>query len=87
MTPEKAMWQAVLSLALRDATSTAQGRDRPRDRASADRWLTCGGESFESACECAGFEPDVIRNRYVGGHIDPRALRLDTKSRWARAAA
>lgn len=59
MTPERALWTAVVIQALSDAT----GIERlPRD--AARLWLLAGGRDFATVCGLAGIEASALR-RYA----------------------
>lgn len=68
-TPERQLWCAVLGRALEDALGNpgGVGDDSARHRAIAEAraWFVEDGFDFRRACEAAGIEPDVMRDRVL----------------------
>jgi hypothetical protein len=88
MSPERALWQAVLLRAVTDATAVdPAGDDSRRAKQDAIRWLTLGGRDFREVCSNAGMDPDFIQDAFLGGRIDPALLRAseETKQRNGKA--
>jgi hypothetical protein len=69
------MWQAVLDLLLRDATSKSESNQSFRNRRDADSYIRAGRKNFRMVCELAGFDPDHVRDAYVAGRISGEMLR------------
>jgi hypothetical protein len=76
MSPEQILWQSVLMQAARDATAPNPGdTETIRAKVEADAWFRRGGKQFRQVCMMAGFDPDFIRDAYIGGRIDGKLLR------------
>ena len=76
MSPEQILWQSVLMQAARDATAPNPGdKETIRAKVEADAWFRRGGKQFRQVCMMAGFDPDFIRDAYIGGRIDGKLLR------------
>ena len=65
--PERQLWCAVLGRALEDALGNPGGIGEARARSQAVRdarlWFAENGDDFRRACDAAGFEPDLLRDR------------------------
>lgn len=72
--PYRRMWQHVVLLAVRDAVVPYSSKDGKHNRIAADRWLRFGGKDFRQVCTSAGLDPDFIRDAYLSGRIDYKAL-------------
>ena len=82
MSPEQILWQSVLMQAARDATAPKPGdKETIRAKVEADVWFRRGGKQFRQVCMMAGFDPDFIRDAYIGGRIYGRLLRSSESRR------
>lgn len=65
--PERQLWCAVLDRALKDALGNPGGVSgafaQRRTVVEAQIWFQENGLDFRRACEAAGFEPDLLRDR------------------------
>ncbi len=61
--PEQALWRAVITQALMDASSQCKKSSSQRAREEAIIWLQGNTADFREVCENAGFEPDYIRKQ------------------------
>jgi thiamine monophosphate kinase len=68
------LWRAVIRRALVDAAYTGSHPELARDKASARNWLLNGGPDFEIACMFAGFDPEVLRERFRAKKIKGQHL-------------
>ena len=78
MTPEKALWQAVVLRMAEDATFVGDGSPsstRQQDRRDAQRWFARAGKDFHEVCELAGLNPEFVSEAANDGRIDGEALR------------
>ena len=68
-TPERQLWCAVLGRAVEDALGKPGGISgefaQTRAVLEARSWFLENGLDFRRACEAAGFEPDVLRERVL----------------------
>jgi hypothetical protein len=62
---ERALWRAVITQALMDASSHSQKMELKYEKSQALCWLTGNSEDFRSVCENAGFDPLYIRQQAV----------------------
>lgn len=75
----RALWIAVLTIAVRDAEARLTG-DAHRhtegkvNRAQACAWFERGGRDFETVCTLAGLEPSAVREAWIAGRLNRRAL-------------
>jgi hypothetical protein len=68
---EQDLWQAVLLQAVKDAvTPGAYSEADRRAHHEAKAWLERGGEDFREVCNLAGFDPEHVRDCYLGGRIN-----------------
>ena len=82
MSPEQILWQSVVLQAARDATAPkSKNIYTNRAKIEADVWFRRGGKQFRQVCMMAGFDPDFIRDAYIGGRIDGRLLRSSESRR------
>jgi len=67
--PERQMWCAVLNRALQDAlddpTESYQHHVRDQLRHAAREWFIRSDADFEAACNGAGYDPAVVRERFL----------------------
>lgn len=69
MSSESALWSAVVSQAISDATANVSSvgpsgyKTAVLLRDQARRWLLSGSKDFRLVCEFAGLEPDAVRER------------------------
>lgn len=60
---EAALWQAVITQALMDASSGSRKHEARHEREEAQRWLCGMSKDFVQVCLNAGLEPDYVRTR------------------------
>jgi hypothetical protein len=67
--PERQLWCAVIGRALQDALDNAEANSemaqRERIRSEARSWFVQNGEDFQAACNAAGIEPSLLRQRVM----------------------
>jgi hypothetical protein len=80
----KSLWRAVIRRALVDAAYTGSHPELARDKVAARNWLLNGGPDFEIACMYAGFDPDILRERFRERKIKGQHLMEVQKSRRGR---
>lgn len=66
---ERDLWQAVVTLAISDATSTSDSYQAKIERRNAQDWITSNGWHFKFVCTQAGLDPEAVRDRYMSGQI------------------
>lgn len=59
-TPQRALWRAVISQAIADATLSGASRKAARERDRARAWFNLANGDFREVCECADVEPDKV---------------------------
>jgi len=62
--PEEKLWRGVLVNAFEDAASTSQERKPSIYKCDAHDWIMSNVTDFVQVCYYAGFEPDVVKERY-----------------------
>lgn len=72
---EQALWRAVITQALMDASSRSRKMEAKYEKSQALCWLTGFGDDFKTVCDFAGFNPDYIRENSI------EALKRDCKWR------
>jgi hypothetical protein len=87
---ERQLWCAVIDRALQDATRHPAEwgeltKEQARERTDARRWFTDNGGHFRHACESAGIDADVLRNRVLqlieqGEALHARPVAVDSGS-------
>lgn len=78
MTPEKRLWQQVVLQAVLDATHANDGENSPEQfRATRDarRWIEGNGRDYQRVCSLAGIDHEMIRDAFMAGRINRKALR------------
>jgi hypothetical protein len=63
--PEQKLFRAVIALAFDDARSTTRSRIAAVLKSKAHRWFTNGGKDFILICSLAGFNPQVVKDKYL----------------------
>ena len=87
MTGERRLWQAVLALAIADATSKSQTNFAIQNRDPADSWIRDGRKDFREVCAMAGLDPNAVREAYVQGRVDGSLLVYHREPRQQKGAA
>jgi hypothetical protein len=62
--PEQKLFRAVIALAFDDARSITRSRIAAVLKSKAHRWFTNGGKDFILICSLAGFNPQVVKDKY-----------------------
>ncbi|MBN8531852.1 MAG: hypothetical protein J0L97_08355 [Alphaproteobacteria bacterium] len=62
---EVGLWRAVICQAFLDATCSPRNRFQRHDKEMALAWFRGRSSDFYQVCECAGFEPDYVRERFA----------------------
>lgn len=65
ISPEQKIFKAVIMLAFEDARSLTRSRTAAVLKSKAHRWFTDGGKDFVLICNLAGYEPNLIKDRYL----------------------
>ncbi len=95
LTPETLLWQTVVLVAVTDAVTPVLAQAHQGSNAStsaidqrhARAWITGNGDDYRATCTLAGIDPDMLRDRYLAGQIDPRTLvNVQLLGRWKGAA-
>ena len=60
---EMALWQAVITQALMDASCNSHKYEAKLEKLKATRWLLGGGKDFIAVCHHAGLEPSYVREK------------------------
>jgi hypothetical protein len=94
MSPERRLWQAVITQAVRDAESVTSTRLKaPGDTLfdgsrAARQWLVKAGTDFRLVCALAGWEPDFISEAFRDGRLTgAKLVSEDAQKRRERRAA
>jgi hypothetical protein len=74
---EQALWCAVITQAMIDATSNQRKPEAIHQKMDATRWLTGNSPDFIEVCERAGLPPDYVRKRAKKALTNPGAWRTD----------
>ena len=72
---ERALWRAVITQALMDASSRSKKMELKYEKSQALCWLTIQNDDFRAVCENAGFDPIYIRDESI------KALKRDCQWR------
>ncbi len=75
MSPERALWSAVINQAIIDALAPATDIESRRAHLSAVRWFRHPGRDFRLACACAGVDPDAVSAKVTAALSDPAKAR------------
>lgn len=76
---EMALWQAVITQALMDASCNSHKYEAKLEKLKATRWLLGGSKDFVTVCYHAGLEPSYVREKI--------RLALSRNCRWRADAA
>ena len=60
---ETALWRAVITQALMDASSNSSKEEAKNDRMQALRWLCGNNRDFKTVCYYAGYDPSYLRKK------------------------
>lgn len=60
---ETALWVAVITQAMMDATSRCKKSESRYNKHEATYWLTGNSKDFIDVCLCAGMNPDYVRRK------------------------
>ena len=63
MSPEQALWTAVLHQAFADARRPLTREQDQYDFDRARRWFRVGGRHFQDVCHMAGCDPEYVRDK------------------------
>ena len=63
MSPEQALWTAVLHQAWSDARKPLTREQDQYDFERARRWFRVGGKHFKDVCHMAGWNPEYVRDK------------------------
>lgn len=72
---EKAMWRAVITQALMDASNQSSKMEAKYEKSQAICWLTGYSDDFKTVCDYADFSPVYVRQQAM------EALKRDCKWR------
>ena len=62
--PEQRLFQAIILQAFEDALNTQSTKQESYFKKDAHDWFLKNGDEFQSICWYAGFDPEVIHDRY-----------------------
>ena len=62
--PEQRLFQAIILQAFEDALNTQSTKQESYFKKDAHDWFLNNGDEFQSICWYAGFDPEVIHDRY-----------------------
>ena len=62
---ERALWRAVITQALMDASSNSKKMELKYEKSQALCWLSAFSEDFRCVCDHAGFDPVYVRTQAV----------------------
>ena len=74
---EQALWCAVITQAMIDATSNLRKPETIHQKRDAMRWLIGNSPDFIEVCERAGLHPDYVRKRAKKALANPGSWRTD----------
>ncbi len=74
---EQALWCAVITQAMVDATSNLCKPETIHQKRDAIRWLISNSDDFVEVCERAGLDPNYVRKRAKKALTNPGAWRTD----------
>lgn len=60
---EQALWTAVITQALMDASSGSAKSDARKDKTRALHWLASADLDFQDVCDLAGLDPSYVTHR------------------------
>lgn len=60
---EQALWTAVITQALMDASSGSAKSDARKDKIRALHWLESADPDFQDVCDLAGLDPSYVTHR------------------------
>ena len=68
--PEEKLWRGVLVNAIEDTSTNSQERKPSIYKCDAHAWIMSNVTDFQTVCYYAGFEPDVVKERYKMAIMD-----------------
>lgn len=62
---ETALWRAVITQALMDASSNSAKDEAKNDKMKALRWLCSNSQDFKTICYYAGYDPVYLKKKII----------------------
>ena len=81
---EQRLFQAIVLQAFEDALTTQGSKQESYLKKDAHDWFLSKNKSFEDVCWYAGFDPDIIYEKYKKLLIDGRIVFTELQKEWVK---
>ncbi len=81
---EQRLFQAIVLQAFEDALTTQGSKQESYLKKDAHDWFLEKNKSFENVCWNAGFDPDVIHDKYKKLILDGKVVFTELQKEWVR---
>lgn len=82
--PEQRLFQAIVLQAFEDALSTHGSKQESYLKKDAHDWFLEQTKSFEDVCWYAGFDPDIIHEKYVNLLKENKIIFTELQKSWVK---
>ena len=83
-TPEQRLFQAIVLQAFEDALTTHGSKQESYLKKDAHDWFLEQTKSFEDVCWYAGFDPDIIHEKYVNLLKENKIIFTELQKSWVK---
>ncbi len=81
---EQRLFQAIVLQAFEDALTTQGSKSESYLKADAHDWFLNQSKSFEDICWNAGFDPEVIHDKYKKLLVEGKVVFTELQKEWVR---
>jgi hypothetical protein len=81
---EQRLFQAIVLQAFEDALTTQGSKQESYLKKDAHDWFLSKNKSFEDVCWYAGFDPDIIYEKYKKLLVDGRIVFTELQKEWVK---
>ena len=82
--PEERLFQAIILQAFEDALTTHGSKQESYLKKDAHDWLLENNKSFQGICWYAGFEPDIINEKYKKLLTEGKVIFTELQLSWVK---
>jgi len=83
-TPEQRLFQAIVLQAFEDALTTHGSKQESYLKKDAHDWFLEQTRAFEDVCWFAGFDPEIIHEKYVGLLKENKIIFTELQKSWVK---
>jgi len=82
--PEQRLFQAIVLQAFEDALTTHGSKQESYLKKDAHDWFLEKNKSFESVCWYAGFDPEIIHEKYINLLKENKIIFTELQQSWVK---